>query len=63
MLAEPLAETSPASLRAASFMLGKRFNGGVDDLDGYVYLQKLLVQHALNLALNLAETHADLGKV
>ena len=61
MLAEPLAETSPASLRAASFMLGKRFNGGVDDLDGYVYLQKLLVQHALNLALNVAETHADLA--
>ena len=50
LLAEPLAETSPASLRMASFMLGKGFKRGQDDMDGYVYLQKLLVQHALNLA-------------
>ena len=50
LLAEPLAETSPASLRMASFMLGKGFKRGQDDMDGYVYLQKLLVQHALGLA-------------
>ena len=50
LLAEPLAETSPASLRMASFMLGKGFKRGLDDMDGYVYLQKLLVQHALALA-------------
>lgn len=50
MLAEPLTETSPASLRMASFMLGKGFKRGAEDLDGYVYLQKLLVQQALDLA-------------
>ena len=50
MLAESLAETSPQGLRAASAALGKRFQGGLADMDGYVYLQKLLVQHALNLA-------------
>ena len=51
LLAEPLAETSPASLRMANFMLGKGFKRGLDDMDGYVYLQKLLVQHALALAV------------
>lgn len=50
MLAEPLADTSPASLRTASFMLGKGFKRGADDMDGYVYLQKLLVMQALELA-------------
>lgn len=50
MLAEPLAKTSPASLRMASFKLGKGFKRGVDDMDGYVYLQKLLVMQALDLA-------------
>ena len=55
MKAEPLAQTSPAGLRMASAMLGKGLNRGIDDLDGYVYLQKLLIQHALGLA----EKHAD----
>ena len=50
MKAEPLAQTSPAGLRMASAMLGKALNRGIDDLDGYVYLQKLLIQHALGLA-------------
>ena len=50
MLAEALTETSPQGLRAASFALGKRFQRGLADMDGYVYLQKILVQHALNLA-------------
>ena len=50
MKAEPLAQTSPAGLRMASAMLGKRLNRGIDDLDGYVYLQKLLIQHSLGLA-------------
>ena len=50
MQAEALAQTSPAGLRMASAMLGKGFNRGIDDLDGYVYLQKLLIQHALGLA-------------
>ena len=55
LLAEPLTETSPAGLRAASFLLGKQFRRGLEDMDGYVYLQKLLLQHALNLA----ERHAE----
>lgn len=50
LLAEALTETSPQGLRAASFALGKRFQRGLADMDGYVYLQKILVQHALNLA-------------
>ena len=50
MKAEALEETSPGSLRMAGGMLGKGFNRGVDDLDGYAYLQKLLIQHALGLA-------------
>lgn len=50
MLAEPLAEASPAGLRMANTMLGKAFNRGVDDLDSYVYLLKLAIQHALALA-------------
>lgn len=50
MLAEALTETSPQGLRAASHALGKRFQGGLADMDGYVYLQKILIQHALNLA-------------
>ena len=50
MLAEGLTDTSPQGLRTASHALGKRFQGGLADMDGYVYLQKVLVQHALNLA-------------
>lgn len=55
LLAEPLTETSPAGLRAASLQLGKQFQRGLADMDGYVYLQKLLVQYALHLA----ERHAE----
>ena len=55
MLAEPLAETSPASLRTVNDMLAQAFNRGVDDLDSYVYLLKLAIQHALALA----ERHPD----
>lgn len=55
LLTEPLGETSPAGLRTASSMLDKRLQRGLDDMDAYVYLQKLLVQHALHLA----ETHPD----
>ena len=50
MLAEPLDVTSPASLRMASYLLAQRFERGVGDaerLAGYVYLLKLLTQHAL----------------
>ncbi len=50
MVAESLLETSPASLGKASFLLTRAFNGGNDDIDGYVYLLKLLIQHALALA-------------
>ena len=55
MLAEPLAATSPASLRMADRMLTRSFNRGIDDLDSYVYLLKLVIQHALALA----ERHPD----
>ena len=50
MLAEPLDATSPASLNMASYVLAQRFERGSGDptaLDGYVYLLKLLIQHAL----------------
>lgn len=50
MLAEPLDATSPASLNMASYVLAQRFERGAGDrsaLDGYVYLLKLLIQHAL----------------
>lgn len=50
MLAEPLDATSPASLNMASYILAQRFERGSSDrtaLDGYVYLLKLLIQHAL----------------
>ena len=50
MLAEPLAETSPTSLGWTNYLLTKSFNRGVDDLDSYVYLLKLVIQHTLNLA-------------
>ena len=55
MLAEPLATTSPDGLRMADRLLAKSFNRGIDDLDGYVYLLKLVTQHALALA----ERHPD----
>ena len=55
MLAEPLEATSPAGLRTASYLLARRFNRGVDDVDGYVYLLKLLCGQALRLA----EQHPD----
>ena len=50
MLAEPLGATSPASLNMASYVLAQRFERGAGErsaLDGYVYLLKLLIQHAL----------------
>ena len=50
MLAEPLAETSPTSLGWTNYLLTKSFNRGMDDLDSYVYLLKLVIQHTLNLA-------------
>ena len=50
MLAEPLAATSPTSLAWTNYLLTKSFNRGVDDLDSYVYLLKLVIQHTLNLA-------------
>ena len=50
MLAEGLEETSPNGLRMASYQLGQTFNRGVDDLDGYVYLSKLILQRTLDLA-------------
>ena len=55
MLAEPLEATSPAGLRTASYLLARRFNRGVDDVHGYVYLLKLLCGQALRLA----EQHPD----
>ena len=58
MLAEPLATTSPASLSMANYMLTKTFNRGVDDLDSYAYLLKLLIQHTLDLAERDAEQAA-----
>lgn len=50
MLAEGLEETSPDGLRMASYLLGQTFNRGVDDLDSYVYLSKLIIQRTLDLA-------------
>ena len=51
LLAAPLtAPLSPASLRMANGMLSKAFNRGVDDIDSYALLSKLIIQHALNLA-------------
>ena len=50
MLAEPLAETSPTSLGWTNYLLTKSFNRGMDDVDSYVYLLKLVIQHTLNLA-------------
>ena len=59
MLAEPLEATSPAGLRMAGYLLANRFERGVADIDGYVYLQKLLVQQALRAAEQRPETAAD----
>ena len=50
MQAEALEETSPDSLRMASYLLGQAFNRGVDNLDSYAYLSKLVIQHTLGLA-------------
>ena len=58
MLAEPLEATSPAGLRTASYLLARRFNRGVDDVDGYVYLLKLLCGQALRLAKQHPEAAA-----
>ena len=55
MLAEPFEATSPTGLRTASYLLARRFNRGADDVDGYVYLLKLLCGQALRLA----EQHPD----
>ena len=59
MLAEPLEATSPAGLRMAGYLLANRFERGVADIDGYVYLQKLLVQQALHAAEQQPEAAAD----
>ena len=58
MLAEPLDATSPASLRMASHLLAQRFERGAGErggLDGYVYVLKLLIQHALLRAAQAPE--------
>ena len=54
MLAEPLDATTPESLRLASYLLGRDIDRK-RNLDAYVYLAKLLLQHALALA----ERHPD----
>lgn len=59
MLAEPFEATSPAGLRTASYLLARRFNRGTDDVDGYVYLLKLLCGQALRLAEQHPEAAAD----
>ena len=59
MLAEPLEATSPTGLRTASYLLARRFNRGVDDVDGYVYLLKLLCGQALRLAEQHPDAAAD----
>ena len=59
MLAEPLEATSPEGLRMARHLLAKRFERGVEDIDGYVYLQKLLVQQALHSAERQPDAAAD----
>lgn len=50
MQAEALMETSPAGLNAANFILTKTFVRGNQDVDGYTYLLKLVIQHTLDLA-------------
>lgn len=50
MSEEALLETTPESLRAANYILSKTFDRGAKDMDAYIYLAKLLLQHALNLA-------------
>lgn len=59
MLAEPFEAASPAGLRTASYLLARRFKRGVDDVDGYVYLQKLLCQQAQRLAERHPEAATD----
>lgn len=59
MLAEPFEATSPTGLRTASYLLAHRFNRGVDDVDGYVYLLKLLCGQALRLAEQHPDAAAD----
>ncbi len=59
MLAEPLEATSPTGLRTARYLLARRFNRGVDDVDGYVYLLKLLCGQALRLAEQHPDAAAD----
>ena len=59
MLSEPLEATSPAGLRTASYLLARRFNRGADDVDGYVYLLKLLCGQALRLAEQHPDAAAD----
>ena len=50
MRQEALLEAAPEGLRAANTILSKTFDRGVKDMDAYVYLAKLLLQHTLNLA-------------
>ena len=59
MLAEPFEATSPTGLRTASYLLARRFNRGADDVDGYVYLLKLLCGQALRLAEQHPDAAAD----
>lgn len=50
MAAEPLLDTSPASLGMASFLLTRALDGGRENLTSYVYLLKLIIQRTLALA-------------
>ena len=58
VLAEPLMETSPKSLRTANYLMSEALNTGVG-LDTYVTLQKLLVQRAFELATREAYLAAE----
>jgi len=49
ILDEPLAETSPESVRMANYLMTEAYRNGIG-VDSYAYLQKLLVQHTLGLA-------------
>ena len=45
-----LLEATPSTLRAANFVLSRTFERGAKDMDAYVLLARLLLQHALGLA-------------
>ena len=48
--AETLLDATPDSLRTANYVLSKTFERGAKDMDAYVLLARLLLQHALGLA-------------